>query len=62
MIDKPEDSVWDGVDHRTNTKLPGSKYKITYVRPKIYKQVSPIFNCVIPDSVLLANYALTSYY
>ncbi len=24
----------------------GSKYKMTYVRPNIYKQTSPIFNCV----------------
>ena len=27
---------------------------MTYVRPHIYKQTSPIFNCVIPDSVSLA--------
>ncbi len=32
--------VWDGVEHRTNTKnTGGSKYKMTYVHPNIYVTV-----------------------
>ncbi len=29
-------AIWDGVDHITNTKTRGSKYKMTYIRPYIY--------------------------
>ncbi len=41
--------VWEGIDHEANTKMRGSKYKMTYVRLHIH-----INNCVTPDSVLLA--------
>ena len=27
--------VWEGVDIEANTKIRGSKYKITYVHPQI---------------------------
>ncbi len=51
--------VWEGVDHEVNTKTRGSKYNITYVHPHIYinKRISPIFNCVIPESVSLTSLA-----
>ncbi len=38
LIDKQRilfSEVWDGVDHRTNTKMRGSKYK-NALRPNIY--------------------------
>ncbi len=40
-----------------------SKYKMTYVRPHIFsnKQISPIFNCVTPDSVSLSSLARQLY-
>ncbi len=49
--------VWDGVEHRANAKI--REGQITYVRPNIYinKQISPIFNCVTPESVSLATLA-----
>ncbi len=40
--------VWEGVDHKANTNIPGSKYKMTYVRPHTY---------VTPESVSLASLA-----
>ena len=41
----------------------GSKYKMTYVHPHTYinKQISPIFNCVTPESVSLASLARQLY-
>ncbi len=54
--------VWDRVEH---TEAAGSKYKMTYVHPHIYinKQISQIFNCVTPVSVLLAaNYCMYNYH
>ncbi len=44
-------------------ELRGSKYKMTYVRPHIFsnKQISPIFNCVTPDSVSLSSLARQLY-
>ncbi len=54
-IDKPDDSVqWKFVTGSTTEltqKTPGSKYKMTYIDPHIYKQISPIFNCVALDTV-----------
>ncbi len=48
-----------GSNAERTQKYGGSKYKMTYmyVRPNIYtnKQTSPIFNCVTPVSVSLAN-------
>ena len=48
--------VWEGVDHEASTKMWESKYKMnTYIHTyNINKQISLIFNCVSPDSVLLA--------
>ncbi len=44
-------------EQHKNTR--GSKFKMTYVRPHIHinKQISPIFNCVTPESVSLAPLA-----
>jgi len=39
------------------TKMRGSKYEMTYVRIYINKQISPIFDCVTPDSILLSSLA-----
>ncbi len=61
LIDKQRilfSEVWDGVDHRTNTKTRGSKYKNALRTSKhINKQTSPIFDCVTPVSVSLATLA-----
>ncbi len=46
-------------------KRKGQSTKMPYVRPYIYtnKQTSPIFDCVTPVSVSLANtYLLYSYF
>ncbi len=43
-----------GSNAERTQKYGGSKYKMTYVRPYIYL-TSPIFNCVTPVSVSLAN-------
>ncbi len=57
LIDKPEDSVsefWDGVDHRTNTKTRGSKYKNALRTSKhIYKPTNiPDFQLCYPCKCL----------
>ncbi len=44
-----------GSNAERTQKYGGSKYKMTYIRPNINKQTSPIFNCVIPVSVSLAR-------
>ena len=48
--------VWEGVDHEANTKMRGSKYKMTYICPHTYKQANiPVFQCVFSESVSLAR-------
>ncbi len=50
-----------GSNAERTQKYGGSKYKMTYIRPNINKQTSPIFNCVTPVSVSLATLACRIY-
>ncbi len=50
-----------GVYHEATTKMWGSKYNDIRMSTQIYKQISPILNCVTPDSVLLASLTRQNY-
>ncbi len=71
MIDKQRilfSEVWDGVDHRTNTKMRGSKYKNALRTSKHYINKHPRFSIVTPVSVSLArhgtsrSFGMNTYY
>ena len=53
-----------GLNTELTLKYVRVKVKMTYVHPHTYinKQVSPIFNCVTPESVLLAPLARQTIY
>ena len=54
--------VWNGVEHRTNTKMPGSKYKNDIRTSKHTKQTNiPDFQIVLPLRVSRSLRSLAKY-